>query len=163
MNIDRDTFVERYGAAFESSPWVAEEAWAEGPFETIADLHAAMVRAVERAPEERQLELIRSHPELAPGQAALGELTAASASEQASAGLGQMELEQGARLERATIAYRDKFGFPFVVCVREHTPESIIAEAQQRLDSTPEQERRTALREIAKIAALRLEGEPGAR
>ena len=138
MNLDRDTFVERYGPAFESSPWVAEEAWAEGPFETIAErargdgpggrarAGGTPARADPRAPRAG-----------ARDRAALGELTPASASEQASAGLGQLELEQGARLERATIAYRDKFGFPFVVCVREHTPESIIAEAQQRLDSTP--------------------------
>jgi urate oxidase/2-oxo-4-hydroxy-4-carboxy-5-ureidoimidazoline decarboxylase len=157
MNLDRAAFVERFGQAFESSPWVAEEAWAEGPFETVAEAHAAMVRAVERAPEERQLELIAAHPELAAGEAALGKLTPASAAEQEAGGLTRMEPEQGARLERATIAYRDKFGFPFVVCVREHTPESIIANAQARLASTPEQERLTALREIAKIAALRME------
>jgi urate oxidase / 2-oxo-4-hydroxy-4-carboxy-5-ureidoimidazoline decarboxylase len=158
MSDNRAAFVERYGAVFESSPWVAEAAWEEGPFATVAELHAAMVRAVERAPAERQLELIRAHPELAGRELRLGGLTAASAAEQSGAGLGRLDPEQAARLERATAAYRGKFGFPFVVCVREHTPASIIASAEQRLSSTVEDERRTALGEIAKIAALRLEG-----
>jgi urate oxidase/2-oxo-4-hydroxy-4-carboxy-5-ureidoimidazoline decarboxylase len=154
---DRAAFVGRYGAVFESSPWVAEAAWEEGPFETVADVHAAMVRAVERAPAERQLELIRAHPELAGSELRLGELTPASAAEQSDAGLDRLQPDQAARLERATTAYRRKFGFPFVVCVREHTPESIIANAEERLASSAEDERRTALGEIAKIAALRLE------
>ena len=158
MSDGRAAFVERYGAVFESSPWVAEAAWEDGPFATVGDLHAAMVRAVERAPAERQLELIRAHPELAGEELRLHSLTAASASEQSGAGLDRLDPEQAARLGRATMAYREKFGFPFVVCVREHTPASIIASAERRLASSAEDERRTALGEIAKIAALRLEG-----
>ena len=158
MSDGRAAFVERYGAVFESSPWVAEAAWEEGPFATVRDLHAAMVRAVERAPAERQLELIRAHPELAGDELRLGGLTPASASEQSGAGLDRLDGKQAARLGRATAAYRAKFGFPFVVCVREHTAASIIASAEERLASGEEEERRTALGEIAKIAALRLEG-----
>jgi urate oxidase/2-oxo-4-hydroxy-4-carboxy-5-ureidoimidazoline decarboxylase len=157
MTNDRASFVGRYGAVFESSPWVAEAAWEEGPFETVADLHGAMVRAVERAPAERQLELIRAHPELAGSELRLGTLTAASTAEQSAAGLDRLRPDQAARLERATAAYRDRFGFPFVVCVREHTPESIIANAEERLSAAPDDEIRAALGEIAKIAALRLE------
>ncbi|MGH2781884.1 MAG: factor-independent urate hydroxylase [Thermoleophilaceae bacterium] len=158
---DRATFVERFGGAFESSPWVAEAAWEEGPFDAVADLHAAMVRAVERAPSERQLALIRAHPELAGSELRPGRLTSASAAEQAGAGLDRLGRDQAARLERATAAYRAKFGFPFVVCVREHTPESIVATAEERLSSTAAQEQRTALAEIVKIAALRLEDMAG--
>jgi urate oxidase / 2-oxo-4-hydroxy-4-carboxy-5-ureidoimidazoline decarboxylase len=158
MSADRAAFVALYGAVFESSPWVAEAAWEEGPFDTVGDLHAAMVRAVERAPAEQQLELIRAHPELAGVELRVGALTRASASEQAGAGLDRLDPEQAARLGRATAAYRQKFGFPFVVCVREHTPESIIRSAEERLASTADDERRAALGEIAKIAALRLEG-----
>ena len=155
--LNRDAFVEQVGFAFESSPWVAEAAWEERPFASLEALHAAMVRAVERAPDERQLGLIRAHPELAAG----GELTPASAGEQASAGLDRAGGEERARLERATAAYREKFGFPFVVCVREHTPASIVASAEERLGRAPPEERDTALREIAKIAALRLEDHIG--
>jgi urate oxidase / 2-oxo-4-hydroxy-4-carboxy-5-ureidoimidazoline decarboxylase len=156
--LDRDAFVEEVGFAFESSPWVAEAAWEERPFASLGALHEAMVRAVEHAPEERQLGLIRAHPELARG----GDLTPASAEEQASAGLDRAGQDERSRLERATGAYREKFGFPFVVCVREHTPASIVANAEGRLDRSPQQERETALREIAKIAALRLEDHIGA-
>ena len=147
--LDRDAFVAEVGFAFESSPWVAEAAWEERPFGSVGDLHAAMVRAVERAPEERQLALIRAHPELGGGD----DLTPASAAEQAGAGLDRPGDE---RLSRATAAYRERFGFPFVICVREHTPASIVASAEERLGKSPTEERATAMGEIAKIAALRL-------
>jgi urate oxidase / 2-oxo-4-hydroxy-4-carboxy-5-ureidoimidazoline decarboxylase len=158
IGADRAGFVERFGSTFESSPWVAEEAWEEGPFGSASELHAAMVRVVERAPSERQLALIRAHPELAGTEL---RLTPESAAEQADAGLDRLDHGQAARLARATSAYREKFGFPFVVCVREHTPESIIRSAEARLSSTAEEETRTALDEIAKIAALRLEESVG--
>jgi urate oxidase / 2-oxo-4-hydroxy-4-carboxy-5-ureidoimidazoline decarboxylase len=148
--LDRDAFVDQVGFAFESSPWVAEAAWQERPFASVDELHAAMVRAVDHAPEERQLALISAHPELAGGD----DLTPASAAEQASA---RLDRAAGHELQRVTAAYREKFGFPFVVCVREHSPESIVANAEARLDRSPEEERATALEEIAKIAALRLE------
>ena len=154
IGADRAGFVERLGSTFESSPWVAEEAWEERPFGSVAELHAAMVRAVERAPSERQLALIRAHPELAGSEL---RLTPESAAEQTAAGLDRLDPDQAGRLARATAAYRERFGFPFVVCVREHSPESIIASAEARLASTAEAETRTALDEIAKIAALRLE------
>ena len=96
--LDRDAFVAEVGFAFESSPWVAEAAWEERPFGSVEELHAAMVRAVERAPEERQLALIRAHPELGRRR---GRSTPASAAEQAAAGLDRPDGEERARLERA--------------------------------------------------------------
>jgi urate oxidase / 2-oxo-4-hydroxy-4-carboxy-5-ureidoimidazoline decarboxylase len=151
--LDRDEFVAQVGFAFESTPWVAEVAWEERPFGSLDELHAAMVRAVGRAPAERQLELIRAHPELAGAD----DLTPESASEQASAGLGRADGGERGRLQRATASYRERFGFPFVVCVREHTPAGIAANVEERLGRSQEEERETALGEIAKIAALRLE------
>jgi urate oxidase / 2-oxo-4-hydroxy-4-carboxy-5-ureidoimidazoline decarboxylase len=155
--LDRDAFVAEVGFAFESSPWVAEAAWEERPFASAAELHAAMVRAVERSPEERQLALIRAHPELGGGD----DLTPASAAEQAFVRLDRLDGHKRGRFREATAAYREKFGFPFVVCVREHGPESILANAEARLGRSPEEERATALEEIAKIAALRLEDRLG--
>jgi urate oxidase/2-oxo-4-hydroxy-4-carboxy-5-ureidoimidazoline decarboxylase len=151
--LDRDEFVAKVGFAFESSPWVAEAAWEERPFASLDELHAAMVRAVGRAPAQRQLELIRAHPELA----GTDDLTPESAAEQASAGLDRTDGEERERLQLATASYRERFGFPFVVCVREHTPDGIVANAEERLGRSQEEERETALGEIAKIAALRLE------
>jgi OHCU decarboxylase len=152
-----EAFVARYGAIFERSPWVAHAAWRDAPFASIDELHEAMVAAVRAAPRAEQLALIRAHPELAGREAAAGELTEASTREQASAGLDRLtasELDSWRALNRA---YFDRFGFPLVVCVREHTKASILAWAQERLGNDPEVEIEIALEEIAKIARLRLE------
>ncbi len=150
-------FVARYGTLFEHAPWVARGAWARGPFAGIDDLHAALVAVVDEAPRERQLALIRGHPELAGREARAGELTAASAAEQASAGLDRLSAEELERWRALNRAYRERFDFPLVVCVREHTKASIMAWGDERLGHDAEQEIAIALGEIAKIARLRLE------
>ena len=155
--MDRDAFVARFGGVFEASPWIAGAAWEERPFGSVQGLHAAMVRAVERAPHERRLALIRAHPDLAGKAAIAGELTPESTREQAAAGLDRLTPAQYERITALTAAYRERFGFPFVVCAREHTADSIIAAAAERVESGAETEERTALAEIAKIARLRLE------
>jgi xanthine dehydrogenase D subunit len=152
-----EAFVARYGGVFERSPWVARAAWPRAPFASVDELHQAMVDAVRAAPREDQLALIRAHPELAGREAAAGELTDASTREQASAGLDRLtapELERWRALNRE---YFDRFGFPLVVCVREHTRDSILAWAQERLGHDVDAEVEVALEEIAKIARLRLE------
>jgi OHCU decarboxylase len=154
--LDRDAFVAVFGGVFEDSPWIAQAAWDAGPHRTVADLHAAMVRAVDAAPRNARLALIHAHPELAGRAAIAGTLTPESTREQAGAGLDRLSPAQHERLLAATAAYRERFGFPFVVCVREHSAESIIATAQQRVARDPAEEERTALAEIAKIGALRL-------
>jgi OHCU decarboxylase len=153
----RDAFVARYGGVFERSPWVAEAAWEAGPFESGEALHAAMVAAVERAPLERRLALIRAHPDLAGRAAIAGELTADSAAEQASAGLDRLTPEEHAALTRANEEYGRRHGFPFVICVREHTKASILAAVRERAGHETGEEMSVALGEIAKIARLRLE------
>ncbi len=146
----------RFGGVFEASPWIAGAAWDARPFGTVQGLHAAMVRALEHAPHERRLALIRAHPDLAGKAAIAGELTRESEREQAAAGLDRLTPAQYERITGLTAAYRERFGFPFVVCAREHTPDSIIATAAQRLEADPDEEEQTALSEIAKIARLRL-------
>jgi 2-oxo-4-hydroxy-4-carboxy-5-ureidoimidazoline decarboxylase len=141
---------------FEASPWIAAAAWEARPFADVDALHAAMVAAVERAPQPQRLALIRAHPDLAGKAAIAGELTAESTREQAAAGLDRLTPAQFERITGLTAAYRERFGFPFVVCAREHTPDSIIAAAARRLESDTDEEEQTALSEIAKIARLRL-------
>jgi 2-oxo-4-hydroxy-4-carboxy-5-ureidoimidazoline decarboxylase len=141
---------------FEESPWIAREAWQSRPFSGADELHAAMVRVVEAAPPDARLELIRAHPDLAGKAAIAGELTPESEREQAAAGLDRLTPQQYERITHLTAAYRERFGFPFVVCAREHTPDSIIATAARRLEADPDDEEQTALNEIAKIARLRL-------
>src|SRR3954464_13924575 len=155
--LDRDALVARFGGVFEDAPWIAAEAWAAGPFRSVHVLHGTMVGLVERADHAARLALIQAHPDLAGTAAIAGELTPESTREQAAAGLDRLTADQHASLMELTAAYRERFGFPFVVCAREHTADSIIATAQARLAHDADTEERTALAEIAKIAALRLE------
>jgi OHCU decarboxylase len=152
-----EAFVARYGALFEHAPWVARSAWARGPFTGVDDLHAALVAVVQEAPRERQLALIRAHPELAGHAAQAGELSAASAGEQASAGLDRLTAEELERWRALNRAYRERFDVPLVVCVRQHTKASIMAWGEERLTHEAEEEIAVALAEIAEIARLRLE------
>jgi OHCU decarboxylase len=152
-----EAFVARYGALFEHAPWVARSAWARGPFTGVDDLHAALVAVVQEAPRERQRALIRAHPELAGHAAQAGELSAASAGEQASAGLDRLSAEELERWRALNRAYRERFDFPLVVCVRQHTKASIMAWGEERLTHEAEEEIAVALAEIAEIARLRLE------
>jgi OHCU decarboxylase len=155
--MDRDDFVAYFGGVFEESPWIAREAWESRPFGSVDALHAAMVWVVEHSPRAARLELIRAHPDLAGKAAIAGALTPESTREQAAAGLDRLTPAQYERITTLTAAYRERFGFPFVVCAREHTADSIIATAAARLEARSDEEEQTALSEIAKIARLRLD------
>ena len=154
--LDERRFVDALGSLFEHSPWVAEAAWRRRPFGSVAELHAALELAMREAPRERQLELIRAHPELAGREAQQRTLTRESSKEQASVGLDRLTADELETLGRLNAAYRDRFGFPLIVCAREHTKDSIIAWGVARLAHSREQEVDIALGEIAKIARLRL-------
>jgi OHCU decarboxylase len=154
--LGREAFVERFGALFEHSPWVAADAWSDRPFADRDELFAALRSAMYSAPTERKLALIRAHPDLAGRAAIEGTLTRSSENEQASAGLDRLTPDEYEAFTRLNAAYRERFGFPFVVCVREHTKESILRVAAERLEHTRDEEVGVALEEIAKIARLRL-------
>ena len=154
---DRATFVAAVGFAFENSPWIAETAWERRPFAGRHALHAAMLDVLAHAPQERKLALIAAHPDLAGRVAREGRLGAASRGEQAAAGLDRLTPDELARFDAANAAYRARFGFPFVICAREHDRASILAALERRARNEREAEIATALAEIAKIARLRLE------
>jgi OHCU decarboxylase len=158
--LGHDAFVERFGPLFEHSPWVAEVAWHDRPFADREELYHALVSAMYAAPRDRKLALIRAHPDLAGKAAIEGSLTASSTREQASAGLDRLTPDEYAAFTTTNTAYRERFGFPFVVCAREHTKESILRVAAERLGNSEEEEIGVALEEIAKIARLRLEDLP---
>jgi OHCU decarboxylase len=155
--LGREAFIERFGPLFEHSPWVAADAWSDRPFADEDELFEALRSAMYSAPTERKLALIRAHPDLAGRAAIEGTLTRSSTTEQASAGLDRLTPDEYEAFTRLNGAYRERFGFPFVVCVREHTKESILRVAAERLEHTRDEEVRVALEEIAKIARLRLE------
>jgi 2-oxo-4-hydroxy-4-carboxy-5-ureidoimidazoline decarboxylase len=155
-NLDREDFVNRFGALYERSPWVAEGAWRERPFGSLSGMHAAFVRVVRDAPYERRLGLIRAHPDLAGKAAVAGELTPESTREQASAGLDRLSPEEYEAFTRLNEAYKQKFGFPMIFAVRENTKETILSGAEARLGNSRPEEIETALGEIAKIGFFRL-------
>jgi 2-oxo-4-hydroxy-4-carboxy-5-ureidoimidazoline decarboxylase len=155
---DEDAFVAAVGFAFEHSPWIARAAYTQRPYRDAVALHAAMVAIVAAAPNDAQVALIAAHPDLAGRVAREGRLTAASSAEQAGAGLDALTPEEIARFDGANGAYRERFGFPFVICARENTKTSILDALTRRVDNDRPTEITTALAEIAKIAWLRIEG-----
>jgi len=150
-----DGFVNAIGDVFEHAPWVAAAAARGRPFPTVAALHGAMADAVSTAPAAEQLAFIRAHPELG-SKVRRADITADSQAEQGSLGLDRLSDEEFARFARLNIAYRDKFGFPFIICVRRHTRDSILRNFEQRLGNDANTERKTALDEINLITRLRL-------
>ena len=142
---------------FERSPWVADAVEPHRPFADLQALHRAMVAAVATAPRAAQLALLRAHPDLAGKEAQDGTLTASSTGEQKSAGLDRLTREQMQTIARNNQAYKTRFGFPFIICVRNHTRDGIFAAFQRRLDNEADAEFETALREVYEIARLRLE------
>ncbi len=122
---------------------------------TVAALHQAMVEAVAEAGSERQLALIRAHPDLG-SKFARADLTMASQAEQGSLGLDRLSADEFTRFTKLNAAYRERFGFPFIICVRQHTKGSILKQFERRLHNDAAAERSAALDEIALITGLRL-------
>lgn len=149
-------FASAVGDTFELAPWVAEAAAAKRPFATVTALHDAMMGAVRAAPRERQLAFVCGHPDLAGKAARAGDVTEDSRREQASVGLDTLSEEEFARFHRLNDAYKATFGFPFIVCVRRHTRDSILAQFERRLRHDAATEFATALQEISFITRLRL-------
>jgi 2-oxo-4-hydroxy-4-carboxy-5-ureidoimidazoline decarboxylase len=150
-------FTAALGDIFEHSPWVAQAAAAKRPFATLAVLHEAMIAAVRAAPEETRLALVKAHPDLAGKAARAGAMTADSVNEQGSVGLDRLNETEYARFQSLNDAYQAKFGIPFIVCVRRHTKDSILSEFERRLAEGKGDAVETALGEISRIAALRLD------
>lgn len=158
--LSRDAFIESYGEIYEHSPWIAAQSWdagLEAPHDTASGLAEQLRRQVDAASAQAQLALIRAHPDLAGKAAMAGELTDDSRQEQAGAGLDQCTPEEFARFERLNAAYLERFDFPFVIAVRGLDRHAILDAFETRLNNTPDEERRTAIEQIHRIARLRLE------
>jgi 2-oxo-4-hydroxy-4-carboxy-5-ureidoimidazoline decarboxylase len=149
-------FVAALASIFEHSPWIAERVADLRPFESGIAVHRALCEAVLQAGEAQQLALIRAHPELAGRAAIRGDLTAASTAEQRRAGLADCTPEQLERLTSLNAAYLGRFGFPFVLAVRGHTPDTVIAAMERRVTHEVREEMDVALHEIFRIARFRL-------
>ena len=155
--MDRGAFTQALGGIFEKSPWVAEKAWESRPFASVDDLHAKMVAVVRYANIDQQLALLRSHPDLAGKEAQAGTMTTSSVAEQASAGLNALSKEEVATLAEYNAEYKRKFGFPFMIAVRNHTKLGMFNLFKQRLNNDTVTELGNALQQVYNITRIRLE------
>lgn len=156
-SLDRTAFVGKVGTVFEHSPWVMERAWEKRPFATRAAFYAQLAEVLRDAGRELQLALINAHPELAGKAAIRGELTADSAREQAGAGLNACTPEEFGWIQRLNTAYREKFGWPFIIAVKGLSRSEIIAEMARRTERSADEEFAEALAQIIRIASFRLD------
>src|SRR5258708_3746337 len=153
----KDDFISALSNIFEYSPWIAEQAASARPFAGVKQLLDAMKAAVDRGAPELRLALIKAHPDLANKTQRAAGLTAESNAEQDSVGLDRLSDAEYAAFERVNNAYRAKFGFPYIVCVRRHTRDSILRDFERRLPNDARTETQKSIEEIFRIAALRLD------
>lgn len=158
--MSKAAFIARFGAVYEHSDWVAEQAWQRGitsELDEIEKMASLLAEIVSNADEKTRLHLIKSHPDLAGKAAVAGHLTEASTAEQAGAGLDSCTAEEFAEFRAYNDRYKEKFGFPYVQAVKNSNRHEILAGFKRRLKNTAEQEFKTALAEIDKIAFFRLQ------
>lgn len=146
-------FTTALGEIFEQTPQIAQQAWQSRPFGDRTDLHQKMLTVLDRMSEAEKLALIRAHPDLG----SKAKMADASVQEQAGAGLTQLSAAEFERLHDLNQTYRAKFGFPFIIAVRNHTKTSILEAFVQRIANSPDAEMAQALAEIAQIAGFRLQ------
>jgi len=154
--MDREQFVRTFGGLFQGPPWIAEKAYDARPYADVYELRAAFHDVLFEASPEQQLALIRSYPKIGQVFGRDSGASALSVMDQAMAGLDRLDTDEHHSLDDLTAAYEQKFGFPLIIAVREHTKETILKEGNARLRNSPAAERAAALVEIAKIANLRL-------
>jgi 2-oxo-4-hydroxy-4-carboxy-5-ureidoimidazoline decarboxylase len=153
---DTAGFVRLLDGIFEEAPWVAERAAARRPFATVSALHDGLMAELMQASERDRIAFVAGHPDLAGKAARAGAIAPASIEEQAGLGLDRLSEEEFTRFEQLNAAYRRKFGFPFVVCVRRQTRDAVLESFEQRLGNDSSAELQAALAEIAFITRLRL-------
>ena len=145
-------FTVALGEIWEETPEIARGAWHDKPFANVEALYQAMVAIVNGMSDEEQLALVKAHPDLG----SKAKMAEASVQEQAGIGLDRLSESEYQRFQNFNQAYKDKFGFPFIVAVKYHTKETILESFETRLRNNQEEERQQALIEISKIAKLRL-------
>lgn len=162
--MNQSEFVDKFGNIFEHSPWVAENAFVlmQGAGDLVADpmksdyVHGVMVQAFQNASKETRMQVLLAHPDLAGKLAQAMQLTEASTNEQASAGLDALTDEEREMFTRQNIAYVEKFGFPFIIAVKDNNKASIVAAFKTRLGNTQDQEFEEACKQVERIAYHRL-------
>ncbi|PKF49416.1 2-oxo-4-hydroxy-4-carboxy-5-ureidoimidazoline decarboxylase [Enterovibrio nigricans] len=155
----KDQFIETFGGVYEHSPWVAETAFGNGldaAFDDQDTLHLRMSNVLNEADDAKKMQVVLAHPDLAGRAAQLGELTAESTTEQASAGIDECTPEEFARFTEYNHRYKAKFQFPFIMAVKGANRHLILSAFETRLENDLTTEFDTAIGEINKIALFRL-------
>ena len=158
--VDQDTFLSAYRGIYEHSPWIALGAWASRAgdnLDTVGGLHREMMKTIGAASEAGKMTLICAHPDLAGKLAVSDELTRESKSEQAGAGLDLCSEEEFAEFQNLNKGYKETFGFPFIIAVKGHDRQSILANFRARINNDRETEFNMALKQIDQIALFRLQ------
>jgi 2-oxo-4-hydroxy-4-carboxy-5-ureidoimidazoline decarboxylase len=156
---NRNDFVARFGGVFEHSPWIAERAFDNGRIAqplAAGPVHEALCTEFRLASPDERMNVLRAHPDLAGKLAIAGGLTEDSKSEQAGAGLDRLSAEEHARFTELNTRYMTDFGFPFIIAVKGHNKDSILAAFETRVGNDPETEFATACAEVEKIAGFRI-------
>ncbi len=153
---DCQSFTQLLADIFEHSPWIPRRAWEERPFESVTNLHAKMTALVDAASVDEQLALLKAHPDLAGKEAQEGSLTDLSSREQAHVGMNALSADEMAEVGLLNAQYREKFGFPFIIAVRDNTKQDIFRKWRQRLSNDLSTETQACLEQVYLIAKLRL-------
>jgi len=159
-HMTQEDFMDVFGGVYEHTPWIAEAVYAAGltgSQDTVAGLHDSLRTNVDDADDEKKLALLRAHPDLAGKLAISGELTAGSTSEQASAQLDKCTPEEFAEFQSLNDRYKEAFGFPYILAVRGRNRQEILENFRSRVDNTPDTEFAEALKQVHRIALLRIE------
>ncbi|MEA5468221.1 2-oxo-4-hydroxy-4-carboxy-5-ureidoimidazoline decarboxylase [Spirulina sp. 06S082] len=151
--MSQETFTNVLADIFEQTPSIAAKTWESLPFQDTNSLHEKMVFVMNELSAEKQLELMRSHPDLG----SKAKMAEASVQEQKGVGLNCLSPEEFQRFNNLNQAYREKFGFPFLIAVKNHTKTSILEAFESRLKNDAQTEQKQALREISQIAFFRLQ------
>jgi 2-oxo-4-hydroxy-4-carboxy-5-ureidoimidazoline decarboxylase len=151
--MERDQFVAVLGEIFEGTPAIARQVWDQRPFVNVESLHQCMVEVMNRMTVDEQAMLMRSHPDLG----SKARMADTSVKEQAGVGLDQLTLVEYQQFQKLNQAYQERFGFPFIIAVKNHTKASILKAFQTRLRNSVEAEQAQALAEIVQIARFRLD------
>ena len=157
--MDKAVYMAVYGGIFEHSPWIVEQVWEQGLHNgSVRELQAAFSDVTRSADRQRQLALLRAHPQLACAIASGEELTEESRGEQRGAGLDQCSAAEYEEFKRLNSTYSDKFGFPFIVAVKGLSRGQILEVFRTRLTNSPEEEFTEALEQVIRIGKIRLQG-----
>ena len=155
-----EEFLDAFGGVYEHSSWIAEDVFEDGltrGHDTIAGLHDALRNVVDDAGKDKQLSLLRAHPDLAGKLAVSGELTADSTAEQASAQLDKCTPEEFDEFRSLNDTYKGKFRFPYILAVRDRNRSEILRNFRTRVNNSPDTEFAEALKQVHRIALLRIE------